>query len=44
MNAVLFGPHQAKSALEHAQSVPIQIILLMHKVSSRAQLFKASLA
>ena len=38
------GCVKQKSAFKHVQNVPIQIILRMHKVSSRAQLFKASLA
>ena len=33
-----------ESAIKHAQNAKIQIILQIHKVSSWAQLFKASLA
>ena len=41
---ILNGPSQAKKCLEHAQTVQIQIILHMRKVSSWARLFKALLA
>ena len=34
------GPVKWKGALEHAQIAQIHIILCMHKVLSRAQLFK----
>ena len=36
------GHVKRKSAFQHAQNAQIQIILHMHKVSSRARLFKAN--
>ena len=44
LNFFIFEPCRAKNAFKYMQNVQIQIILGMHKVSSRAQLFKASLA
>ena len=38
------GHVKRKHAFQHAQILQIQIILRMHNVSSRARLFKASLA
>ena len=38
------GHVKRKKAFEHVQNVLIYIILHIRKVSSRAQLFKASLA